>query len=642
MSTTAARTSCDLEIQAHNQATLTWSLVHPGQALANLHSVVEAIELRQLKEDTEEAADEVWEALDAAADEYEALKCRLILDSAPATTYLQGQVRESLKDAGFVRSLPSAAFDGPINAMAVEDRQRMGDLWRQVQEARQQESDAVEAHEADRGNTEKEDLADAAREKRIGLENGFGWLLLAGLASNPEARRLLDEWCQRAVFDDPERLARFADEHHEGLMEQLTEDEVRQLGELEDRIDRQFDQYHEELDPEEVAEAEKRMVERFAPFTLVEQQKGGLRIGSVLENLTIRDFYLYRLMIRCQVSNKNEDLQLIPQAPDDVEFDVFKQQFKFRAELLDVSVPRHDSLETAEQWAHVRPQIAPDDDGIPLPKGDYFIDEYILMFREVLDKKSSSAHKFSKRLWRACLIAEALVHELQTAGTWEERRNAVTHCYPNLDARLADPTPGAIVLMRMCEQLIESHDLTVNEKLRMDTAVIMTAMEKELNRIFAQPLTDQTFLKFMELFEHLGRVIYHHTFMLADYRRQVISDDDLLSKAQAVRDAIAESFKHDNLPYRCAVVEDFAIVAEPDLPDTLKQTLPCDAVTLVVYTSRAGAELLDRLPEIVGPIVLPEAEGPAMDLTKHGGTLYVRVTVPVTDPQPIADPAWPS
>jgi hypothetical protein len=257
------------------------------------------------------------------------------------------------------------------------------------------------------------------------------------------------------------------------------------------------------------------------------------------------------------------------------------------------------------------------------------------MFREVLDKKSSSAHKFSKRLWRACLIAEALVGELQRSGELDDRVKNATTYFPKLRELLALRTPGSVVLLRMCEQLIESYELTANEKLRADTGVVMEAMGKPLRRIVSAALTDKTFLELMEVFAHVGKSIYHHQFVLTDNRRQVIGDEALSTLAQTVRDAIVGMFKESDVPCRCAVVENFAIVADPDLPPELKESLPLDSINLVVYTNTAGAELLPQIEQVVTPLVRPESPEvppPAMDVVRHDRTVYVRLTEAVTDP----------
>jgi hypothetical protein len=620
----------DLEIQAHNRAVLTWALVHPGQALANFHSVMGPVELQELRQATDRAAAETWDELERAGDEYVTLRRELILANPRVIELLRAKLMGSLGDPAFIRSLPLDVLKEPIASMSGQDQQSLGLLWQQAQQATQEAQFAMQAYESDRGDLDKERHADRTGGVAVKLMNDFAWRVIAWLNTNDQARQWLFEWCAKTIFTDNVQLARFADEHYQEIRERLTAEETGLLQAIEDRMDQQFEQYHEDLDPEEEAEEQKQAVERFAPFALVEQQKGSRRAGSILENMTIRDFYLYRLMIRCQLSNRDmeDDERLIPQAPDGVDYDKFKQQFKFRAELLDVSIPRNDTLETAEQWVRVKDQIAADPQGIPLPKGDYFIDEYMLMFREVLDKKSSSAHKFSKRLWRGCLIAEAFANELKQSGRLGPRIKAVIECFPTLGDLLSVGSAGAVVVMRMCEQLIESYDLTVDEKLRADAGTMMAAMDKALRRIVSGQLTDKTFLNLMEMFAHLGSTLYDHSSIVTDYRRAVCPDDQLAGQARTVRDAIGEAFTHAALPHRCAVVEDFAIRANPDLPEQLKHSVPLRSADIVVYTTNDGAGLLQRLPETVEKSLRVTGPGrPALDMVHHGDKIYVLVLV---------------
>jgi len=406
----------DLGIQAHNQAALTWSMVHPEQALANLNSVVDPDEQRKLLADTTRTAEETWTKLTEASDRYEDLLFQTVTRNNEAMARLRQRVTEQmplwLHENSFVRRLPLNMLERTVDLMSGADQSYLHPAAIKVNQAKAEEVAAVQTFEADPTNANKEQQAEEAVERSLQVLAEFVQQFIAVLDRNQHARDSLRQWCEEAVLTDREVVAKVVDEHPD-ILAQLPEGQVMRLSGVERSIDRQFDAYREEPDPEEAAEAAKRMVERFAPFDLVEKQKGSLRIGSVLENATIHDFYLFRLLIRCQVNNSIEDIKLIPQVAD---YDTFKQQFKFRAELLDVSLPRNDSLETAEQWAHVGPQVSSDNPWeIPLPKGGYFLDEYILLFREVLDSKSSSAHKFSKRLWRACLVAEAAGRQLNAS-----------------------------------------------------------------------------------------------------------------------------------------------------------------------------------------------------------------------------------
>jgi hypothetical protein len=621
----------DLEIQAHNRAVLTWALIHPAQTLANLNSVMPPADLRDLQDAADVAAAKLWAEREGAANEYETLQRDFIRTNKAVAKLLRDKLaEESFADPAFIRSLPVEAFNGVIKLMPEQEQQQLNLLWQQAQDARAQDEVAMQTDDAD-VNTEDKKTGNTGA-SAIKFMSEFVWRVVAELKNNPQANKWLSDWCEHVYFADNAQLAAFADQYYDEISGLLTADETLRLQAIEDRMDQQFEEYHEDLDPEKKdAETQKQGIERFSPFTLDEQQKGSRRAGTILENLTIRDFYLYRLMIKCQLSNRDmkETERLIPQTPNGMAYDVYKQQFKFRAELLDISIPRNDTLETAEQWARVRNQITVDPDGIPLPKGDYFIDEYMLMFREVLDKKSSSAHKFVKRLWRACLIAEAFANELKQTGQLGPRMTAVTETFPTLKGLEKLNPPGAVVIMRMCEQLIESYELRADEKLGADTAIMINAMGQEIQSLLSNPLTHKTFLRLMEMFAHLGRSVYQHTWLVTDYRRAIYSDDQLASHAATARNAIAQAFEQAKQPYRCAVVEDFAIRSNPELPDDLKQSMPLRSAKITVYTTKAGAGVLTQLPDIVRAL-FPKAispEQPVQDVVVKGDMIYVSLLV---------------
>lgn len=76
-----------------------------------------------------------------------------------------------------------------------------------------------------------------------------------------------------------------------------------------------------------------------------------------------------------------------------------KLEANCKAELIDVGLPRYDTVEAREQWAHLRGRILRQD-GVPFPWPLYFIDEYLLMVREVLSGLSPALRKAPKRLER--------------------------------------------------------------------------------------------------------------------------------------------------------------------------------------------------------------------------------------------------
>jgi hypothetical protein len=440
-----------------------------------------------------------------------------------------------------------------------------------------------------------------------------------------------------SVHVDQDALEQVLTTDHAQILLQLTDQQRERLTTVQTRIDTELEQYTESPDPEEVAEAERREIEGLAPFTLVAREKGGRKTASILENMTIRDFYLFRLMIKCQISNRDPENRLMPDAPTGVDFDTFRQQFRFRAELLDVSVPRDDSLESAEQWAHTRHQIAVHDH-LPLPNGEYFLDEYMLMFREALDKKSSSAHKLTKRLNRACLIARVHAAELQDRGGLRERLVDLAGRYPVYGALMQGQNPppaNGVVILRMFEQLVESYDFAYDPKLAADATRLMTRLyNTALRRLLNAELTHATFLELMQIYNHVGEMTYNQTFALATYRRRLVSDDRLLQAAQRVVTSLRGTFGNR---IRCGVVEDFAIAADPDLPATLIQRLPRNVLKILVHAApQDRGEVLaavrlqipalrDLIPGLPDPVPGRDLTPGRTDVVEAGGVLYFRI-----------------
>lgn len=593
----------ELDIQAHSQATLTFALIHPGQALDNLNSIMTGRELSLLKETSQAVADGAWTKMETAIDAYDRLWIGLISQTPAVVEFLKGMIPASFPEATLISALPTRIIELTIGKLPGKDKDQLGKLWAPVKAAR-----------AD----EEEDEEDSARE----IE--FADALSSSLKASREVAEPLVKWCQDNIASQREMLEAMAALQYPEVVKRLSKEQKDQLTKADAQVEAWLDRYHEEPDPEDVAEAEKREIETLTPFTLVGVEKGGRKIGSILENMTIRDFYLFRLMIRCQLSNKDPDNRLIPDPPPGADFDSFRQRFKFRAELLDISVPRDDSLETGEQWAHVKGHVKPDPQGVPLPDGGYFLDEYILMFREVLDKKSSSVHKLNKRLRRACLIAEVYAREL--GGDLIKRRDELAKKYPVFGAALeANPPIAAanlVVFMRMCEQLTDSYDLAANARLGIDSAPMMAYFGQQIRSFLGTKLTEVTFLELMRVYDRLSRLIHSQVFVLGQVRRKQFPDEKLFRVAAAVMAQIKAAFKEDPAMVRCAIVEDFAIKAVPDLPDSLKQDVPHNVLTIVVYAKRASSDAMRKVAEALAQSIAKMEEG--FDAFIGGGNLYAR------------------
>jgi len=71
-----------------------------------------------------------------------------------------------------------------------------------------------------------------------------------------------------------------------------------------------------------------------------------------------------------------------------------------KAELIDIGLPRYDTVEALEQWRHLRHNILIAPDRVPYPGALYYIAEYLMMVREVFAGKSHSLRKAPVRIER--------------------------------------------------------------------------------------------------------------------------------------------------------------------------------------------------------------------------------------------------
>ncbi|MBU2033509.1 MAG: hypothetical protein KKH37_07055, partial [Alphaproteobacteria bacterium] len=83
--------------------------------------------------------------------------------------------------------------------------------------------------------------------------------------------------------------------------------------------------------------------------------------------------------------------------PDDEEMP-FSRSCK--AELIDVGMPRRDTIECREQWVQLAQDIIRPTEGMPIPGFAYYIDEYLTMVREFFAGEPRAQAKAHKRIER--------------------------------------------------------------------------------------------------------------------------------------------------------------------------------------------------------------------------------------------------
>lgn len=99
-----------------------------------------------------------------------------------------------------------------------------------------------------------------------------------------------------------------------------------------------------------------------------------------------------------------------------------------KAELIDVGIPRRDTVESFAQWNQLKGKLKTLQNGVAYPGGLYYVDEYVGMLREAFAGRSPSLHKTPKRMAR-------LADVLRLDETWAEIRMEVE----------ADPALKALV-----------------------------------------------------------------------------------------------------------------------------------------------------------------------------------------------------
>src|SRR5262249_28750995 len=71
-----------------------------------------------------------------------------------------------------------------------------------------------------------------------------------------------------------------------------------------------------------------------------------------------------------------------------------------KAELIDVGIPRHDTVEAGEQWPQLGDKSLTTRDGVPYPGPLYYVLEYLMMVEEAVSGDARTQQKSVKRIKR--------------------------------------------------------------------------------------------------------------------------------------------------------------------------------------------------------------------------------------------------
>lgn len=129
-----------------------------------------------------------------------------------------------------------------------------------------------------------------------------------------------------------------------------------------------------------------------------------------------------------------------------------------KAELIDIGIPRRDTVEAFEQWFNVCPKIIRCPDKIPIPGHLYYVAEYVTMIREAFMDKCISLPKTPTRVIR---LLEVLDMDSDKFDEYidEEKHHIPTSLKASVDEveKLAKPLKRMLTIL--LKQFAEAYEL---------------------------------------------------------------------------------------------------------------------------------------------------------------------------------------
>jgi hypothetical protein len=298
--------------------------------------------------------------------------------------------------------------------------------------------------------------------------------------------------------------------------------------------------------------------------------------AAIQMNFTIDKFYLFRLMVNFQCT--------APVGKPDAEY-------KFHAELIDISVPRRDTVEALQQWIHSRPRIIGSNNGIPMPNHFYQLDEQILMVRENVAGTSSSKDKIKKRLSRGVLIASSMA---QWQGVQELKiklAGSDQSLFPECAALVLGNDWVRTVIALTLDQFTGAYDLAVDPGLR-----------RSISRLFAtqcaalQATTpDDLLFTLMQVVQQISAVVEKHLQVRSDLvvkqNWKTMREFILAIYTWTMIDAQKQFGQHglleDKHPVRFAVAGDLAAAVHLSQAGRHDVRCPVQRILLKIYVDKA-------------------------------------------------------
>lgn len=296
---------------------------------------------------------------------------------------------------------------------------------------------------------------------------------------------------------------------------------------------------------------------------------------------------------------------------EEIRLDVVKENCK--AELIDIGIPRRDTVEAFEQWEHFVPDLMVVE-GMPIPGHLYYVAEYVMMIRDIFAGGTISLGKTPKRVMR---LREVLVLPGLAQYIAREREHIPPPVLP-ASVPLVDGLPVAekSVLTVLLKQFAEALELDIDPGLAQcfDTLFSANVGARKAKAKYPPALTDAIAKQagygpeYADLCDCIGfaqwaaEEVGKH---MADARAKFMKEQRAVLGAFVKAIYTGSVFSHeDDLEVRFAIAGSFAALLHAEHADFERTEAldPLRRVDLKIYC-KADAD-----PSTVRELVLPLVE----------------------------------
>lgn len=159
---------------------------------------------------------------------------------------------------------------------------------------------------------------------------------------------------------------------------------------------------------------------------------------------------------------RNEGDDAARTAPGAMPFPKFAAACK--AELIDIGIPRRDTVDAIAHWQHIGPEILrkPWTEQIPVPGHRYYIDEYLMMIRDAFETPAKKMEKRISRLANFLSLGpedDDPLETIEVAVAHAREKAAAAGLTNSLKVADAQPVPVRRLMYVMLEEIASSHEL---------------------------------------------------------------------------------------------------------------------------------------------------------------------------------------